>query len=284
MAGLVESATAVQCSLSSPVPRSIMAPIQANSKATALLGGAPSALDAIRAQQALLASGSEMEGTLLANGVTRRFELAPAGAGVASSAEPCTNFVPHNSANSTSGVGSPMTSILENPENFLASRRVRIGRTNFDKDWSRVRSERITRSTMRRYLGSVPPHRAALLNQVNGWVNRHVEYTEDRAQYGKADYWAGARKTLRSGRGDCEDIALAKMQLLAAAGVPAEDMFLTVARDLVRGADHAVLIVRSGDRYAMLDNSTDEVLDATLGHDYRPILSFGSDQTWLHGV
>ena len=73
------------------------------------------------------------------------------------------------------------------------------------------------------------------------------------------------------------------MQLLAAAGVAREDMILTIARDLVRNADHAVLIVRHDGRYYMLDNASDEVFDASTSHDYRPILSFGSGQAWLHG-
>jgi predicted transglutaminase-like cysteine proteinase len=60
-------------------------------------------------------------------------------------------------------------------------------------------------------------------------------------------------------------------------------MILTIARDLVRNADHAVLIVRHDGRYYMLDNASDELFDASSAHDYRPILSFGNSQTWLHG-
>lgn len=249
-----------------------------------MLGGAPSALDAIRAQQASLADVASGKEPVLASSAPARFDLAPAVGGAASAAPNCSNLVPHGLADASLGIGSTLDSIAADPENFLASRRIRIGHTNFDKDWNRVRAERISRSAFRRYLGRAVDGRSNLLDQVNGWVNRHVTYTEDWAQYGKADYWAGARKTLKTGRGDCEDIALAKMQLLIAAGVPAEDMFLTVARDLARNADHAVLIVRNGERYAMLDNATDTVLDATPSNDYRPILSFGSERTWLHGI
>jgi hypothetical protein len=60
-------------------------------------------------------------------------------------------------------------------------------------------------------------------------------------------------------------------------------MYLTLARDLVRNADHAMLIVKADGRYWLLDNSTDRLLDASESHDYRPIMSFGTSQKWLHG-
>jgi hypothetical protein len=60
-------------------------------------------------------------------------------------------------------------------------------------------------------------------------------------------------------------------------------MYLTIARDLVRHADHALLVVRHAGRFYLLDDSTDELLDGNLANDYRPILSFGEGK-WLHGL
>ncbi len=170
------------------------------------------------------------------------------------------------------------------PEDFLASKRIRIAHTNFDRDWRRVRSETVSPGQFRRYLGAPPASPTNSLAAVNRWVNHHIAYEEDRDQYGVADFWAGARRTLKAGRGDCEDIALTKMQLLAAAGVSRDDMILTIARDLVRNADHAVLIVRTDAGYRLLDNASDEVLDAAPSQDYRAILSFGNHTSWLHGI
>jgi predicted transglutaminase-like cysteine proteinase len=51
----------------------------------------------------------------------------------------------------------------------------------------------------------------------------------------------------------------------------------------VRNADHALLIVRVGDEFVALDNTTDKLLDAALAHDYTPVLSFGSTAKWVHG-
>jgi len=172
----------------------------------------------------------------------------------------------------------------QNADTFLASKRIRIAHTAFDRDWARVRNESLSRATYTRLLGAAPGDKEATLLSVNRWVNRSIAYTEDRDLYGTADFWAGARRTLKQRKGDCEDIALLKMQMLAAAGIKREDMFLTIAKDLVRHADHAVLIVRTAGTYRMLDNASDEVIDAAPQSDYRAILSFSAGGTWLHGA
>jgi len=163
---------------------------------------------------------------------------------------------------------------------FLQSKRLPISRTHFDADWSRVRAGHVSRQMAARFSGNTDE---ALLASVNRWANANVRYAEDRELYGKADYWADAATTLRRGAGDCEDIAIVKMQLLAAAGVPRSSMYLTVARDLARNADHAMLIVKQGERHWLLDNATNEIQDASTRLDYRPIMSFSGKNKWLHG-
>jgi predicted transglutaminase-like cysteine proteinase len=258
------------------------APAPALTKTAALLGGTPSALDAIRAQQAALAPVPAAPVTLLADAAANLSTLTP---GIDASVAPpaCAGLVASR-VSPLPGLAMPQVAAPADPEHFLASKRVRIGTTSFDKDWKRVRSETISSTQLRRHFGALPAGRIDTLGAVNRWVNKRIRYAEDRDQYGVADYWAGARKTLKTGRGDCEDIALTKMQLLAAAGVPRDDMILTIARDLVCNADHAVLIVRTDEGYRLLDNATDEVLDAAPQHDYRAILSFGNENRWLHGV
>lgn len=173
---------------------------------------------------------------------------------------------------------------LPGSEDFLASKRLPVTRTTFDTAWARVQGSALPRGMVRRALGSgdrtVTRERIAA---INAWTNGTVRYVEDRDLYGQADYWASARTTLKRRAGDCEDIAIAKMQLLAAMGVPRSDMYLTIARDLARNADHAMLVVRFEGEHLLLDNATDEVLDASGSYDYRPILSFNTAQKWLHG-
>ena len=266
-----------RCPIASQPLAPALAPAAPMTKTAALLGGAPSALDLIRSQQ----SGTTAPGQAMIAGTSASIPKLTLGVDASVSAIAGCTGLAASRAEARPGL---LAGLATDPENFLASKRVRIGRTNFDRDWKRVRGETLAPGIVRTFLTSVSTDRENTLAIVNRSVNQRIRYAEDRDQYGKADFWAGARRTLKSGRGDCEDIALTKMQLLAATGIPREDMILTIARDLVRNADHAVLIVRTENGYRMLDNATDAVLDAAPGNDYRPILSFGSQTSWLHGV
>lgn len=115
---------------------------------------------------------------------------------------------------------------------------------------------------------------------INSWVNRRLRFVDDRQG---GDNWATAARTLQSGAGDCEDYAIAKMKLLEAAGFDRRAMFMVVARDLVRQADHAVLAVRINNDLMILDNMTDRVLPSSEVSDYRPIMSFNAYGRWTHG-
>ena len=251
------------------------------SKASAVLGNAVSSLELIRLQQqssppqrslAMIIAGASAFQPRLAPGIDASSALD----------SDCQSLVAARVSFPTDqGLGSVISS---DPEAFLASKRVRIGHTPFDDEWKRVRADGVSRSTLRRLLGDASGNDTAILGRVNHWVNHRIAYTEDRDLFGVEDLWAGARRTLKLRKGDCEDIALLKMQMLAAAGVSREDMILTIARDLVRQADHAVLIVRTPDGYRMLDNASDELIDAAPRQDYRAIVSFGSKDTWLHGA
>ena len=170
------------------------------------------------------------------------------------------------------------------PGDFLASKRLLIRHTSFDRDWNRVRGSGLSKNAAKSVVplaGGGPS--AATLTAVNRWTNSSIHYAEDRQLYGQADHWATAGETLRRREGDCEDIAIVKMQLLAAYGVKREDMSLVIAHDLARDADHALLVVKLDGRMWLLDNSTDQVLDAAQAYDYRPILSFSEGKKWIHG-
>jgi predicted transglutaminase-like cysteine proteinase len=274
----VTAAFAVGCD-ASPAPISTWtAPVLAPaSKASALLGGASSELDRIRMEQDRQLAPAEASPATIAMAEQPVPPLAPAAGPTLQNAaclqwlqpQPAAALVPQRP--------------LASPGDVLGTKRLAIGHTMFDRDWARVEHDGISRMRSRQVLGSAPLATEVALERVNAWVNHHVTYVEDQALFGRADYWAGASRTLWLGKGDCEDIALTKMQLLAAAGIPRDDMMLTIARDLVRGADHALLMVKLGERYVMLDDSTDRVIDATEANDYRPVLSFAPGHAWLHG-
>ena len=125
--------------------------------------------------------------------------------------------------------------------------------------------------------------RVRQLDMVNRWMNHRIEFASDQEVYGEADYWAQLSESLAHGRGDCEDYAIGKMQLLRAAGVPTSDMYFLIARDLVRRQDHALLIVRLDGDFLVLDSSNDLLLTDQAVHDYQPVMSFSGEQSWLHG-
>lgn len=171
-------------------------------------------------------------------------------------------------------------------DEFLLSRRLPVNRTAFDTEWNRVSRSGLSLRSVRKFMPSSLRRDAvdlAMLQEVNLWANRQIHYAEDIKHFGRADYWADAATTLRTKVGDCEDIAIAKMQILAEMGVARSDLYLTIARDLVRHSDHALLVVKMDGRYWVLDNATDRLLDANEQLDYQPVLSFSADHKWLHG-
>lgn len=159
-----------------------------------------------------------------------------------------------------------------------------VSRTPFDANWNKVRAGGISAGPWSHMLQAARGRdRAEQLRLVNSWVNARIAFVDDIRQHGIADHWATPAQSLLRGRGDCEDYAIAKLGLLRSLGIPASDLYLVIARDLVRRADHAVLAVRLGGRLMVLDNQTDRILDAEAVHDYRPVMSYAADRSWTHG-
>ena len=59
----------------------------------------------------------------------------------------------------------------------------------------------------------------ARIGEINRAINLAIAATSDKIQYGVEDRWASPLTTFTSGRGDCEDYALAKYAALRAAGI-----------------------------------------------------------------
>ena len=120
------------------------------------------------------------------------------------------------------------------------------------------------------------------LEAVNAFVNANVRFVDDSSD-GAGDRWSAASDTLARGRGDCEDYAIAKLALLKRAGFADKDLYLVVLKDLVRHADHAVLVVRSEGRLLVLDNGGNKILESAEIRDYRPIFTFTAGRRFTHG-
>jgi predicted transglutaminase-like cysteine proteinase len=83
--------------------------------------------------------------------------------------------------------------------------------------------------------------RKELYRAINEQVNRETTYVSDAYNYDTDNFWAVA-----DGKGDCEDYALRKRQLLMQSGVPVTDLRLcccwTETKDY-----HAVLFAKDED-------------------------------------
>lgn len=232
----------------------------------AIMGGQLSALDRMRMEQAGVAAPAVAPATPQAAAMS----AANAAACAAISGRPAERFAEPFSAPVSTG-------------QFLGTERVRIGRTRYDAEWKRVNEAGLSRREVRRAVGKLPRERTALLARVNRWVNKEIAYRDDRVANGMNDYWADAKATLDNRTGDCEDYAILKMQMLAASGIDREDMMLTLARDTLKRSDHAVLLVRNGDEWVMLDMASDRIAPATHDYGYRAVMSFAANQRYIHG-
>lgn len=114
---------------------------------------------------------------------------------------------------------------------------------------------------------------------VNERINDAIRYTDDFAQWGVADVWSAPLVTFASGRGDCEDYAIAKYVALRESGISTDDLRVLLVRDNAVRIDHAVLAVRHDGRWLILDNRVPQLLLTEDLPHFLPL--FALDQ---HGV
>jgi predicted transglutaminase-like cysteine proteinase len=94
----------------------------------------------------------------------------------------------------------------------------------------------------------------ARIGVINRAINMAIRPMSDLAQWGVLDRWSSPLETLTTGRGDCEDYAIAKYVALTEAGVDSDDVKLVIVHDLAAGEDHAVIAVRLDEKWIVLDN------------------------------
>lgn len=234
----------------------VSASYRSMSKSEAILGSAPSALEALRAQQ---------DGRTPAS-FSRT--IAPASPGAL--------YRPAAISYDRAPVSSDRPDVF----NSVA---LSVGRSPLDARWHQVASGRVTGSAAQFAAMLRGTDKIGKLEAVNSYVNSRVRFVDDRVQFGVTDRWLAASETLSRGRGDCEDFAIAKRAMLRAAGIPDGDLYLVVLKDLTRRADHAVLVVRAAGRFLVLDNGTNRIVDSSDLFDYKPVLSFTAGHTYTHG-
>jgi predicted transglutaminase-like cysteine proteinase len=226
-------------------------------KSDAILGGTPSALQAILAQQ----GGAAMP--VRATPQPASYSRPP----LVSAVLPL----------------EPSPGVWNGRPDVFGSVALRVDHTPLDARWKRVEHSGVTGSAARFAETKHGKDSVEKLEAVNWYVNKRVRFVDDSVQFGRADVWSAANDTLNRGKGDCEDFAIAKLAMLRRAGFADRDLYLVVLKDLVRRADHAVLVARAGGHMYVLDNGTDRLLDSESVSDYRPILTFAYNGTWTHG-
>lgn len=126
------------------------------------------------------------------------------------------------------------------------------------------------------------PTEVQRLAYVQKAVFEAISYKEDRHLYGVEDYWATPNETLQRMAGDCEGVAILKLALLQRLGISPNNMFLTVGYDLALRSGHAVLAVRSGAHFYVLDQTTAMLTQDTRLVDFRPVVTLTAGYNWIH--
>jgi predicted transglutaminase-like cysteine proteinase len=120
----------------------------------------------------------------------------------------------------------------------------------------------------------VPAIEPKTVHDIHIWVRRHITYCADRE-----DLWAQPFETLGCREGDCEDISILERALLIAAGFDSAAMWLVLAYDQIARVDHALLVY---DKF-LIDSRTDRITYVADAKDYRPVIAFCDDDTYIFG-
>lgn len=154
--------------------------------------------------------------------------------------------------------------------------------TRYDDRWRRaLRSEAAPRELTMLVAAARRAPKIEQLRLVNASLNERIRYRHD--SHPSGDHWSTARETLSRSAGDCEDYVIAKLQALKALGVPERDLFMTIGHGGSSSAVHAVLVARTGDRFFVLDNRTNELIPHEQYGGFYPMITFGARSSWLHG-
>ena len=111
------------------------------------------------------------------------------------------------------------------------------------------------------------------LDEANRAVNMVIRHTSDFAQHGETDRWSAPLATFATGKGDCEDYAIAKYVILIEAGFPRDDLLLVLVRDRAVRQDHAVLVARLDGHWLILDSRRSESMDESEVTSFTPLFT-----------
>jgi len=117
---------------------------------------------------------------------------------------------------------------------------------------------------------------------VQARINHEIQYVSDYTQWGKADRWSlpvdgEGKGSLNTGIGDCEDFVLAKYLVLLDALYPYKSMRILLVHDNFVHQDHAVLAVKSDEKWLVLDNRWDRLYEDKHLKQFKPLMSVDAE-------
>jgi predicted transglutaminase-like cysteine proteinase len=124
------------------------------------------------------------------------------------------------------------------------------------------------------------------------WVSSNVRYKTDYKVHGVSDYWQLPIETIEYGTGDCEDIAILMCTFLRAAGIPDNEVYVTIGRSQSAGGSHAYLFERcSKGIWSMMEPQVDpstsvltfQFLDYAMTYDYSDDIICFNDKYYFDG-
>lgn len=122
----------------------------------------------------------------------------------------------------------------------------------------------------------------ARLTLVNERVNAAIVYVSDMEQWHEIDRWSApldrrSGGSFDTGKGDCEDYAIAKYVALRNTGVAAGDLRLLVVRDKSINGYHAALAARQDGRWWILDNRWSRLLSENEATFFTPLFALNDE-------
>lgn len=142
--------------------------------------------------------------------------------------------------------------------------------------WASVRDERL----------GIPVSRDP--GFINQFANDHITYQRDEDHhFRKKDFWKPPAMTWEERRGDCEDYAIVKRAMWLDNGGRDEDTLILVVWDKITRSWHAVLLIKHGSTWLVLDNLNPvghKVLPVEEYRDvYRLHVAMNGRRTWVFG-
>jgi predicted transglutaminase-like cysteine proteinase len=119
--------------------------------------------------------------------------------------------------------------------------------------------------------------RIGRINRAANYSIRQLDTTNPR---GVRTRWSSPLDTLAGGGGDCKQYAVVKYAAMREAGFAPDDVRLVILGIRSTKETHAVVVVREGGRWVILDNRTLELADSRDLRNYLPLFALDHRGVW----